>query len=100
MSVDNGKVCCNCRHNIRHYEDKGGACYCDIDNHYIGYVECMVHWCRHWSKEKTENEQIADRLDDLASYIANGKVNMTMLRDSISDMRYAIAKLREEANND
>ena len=52
MSVENGKVCCNCRHNIRHYEDKGGACYCDIDNHYIGYIECMEGWCRHWSKDK------------------------------------------------
>ena len=51
MSVENNKVCCNCRHNIRHYEDKGVACYCDIDNHYIGYVQCMEHWCRHWSKE-------------------------------------------------
>jgi len=52
MSVENGKVCCNCRHNIRHYEDKGGACYCNIDNHYIGYYECMTGWCRRWAKDK------------------------------------------------
>ncbi len=42
------------------------------------------------------NKEIADRLDTLVAYIANGKVNMTMLRDSISDMRYAIAELRKE----
>jgi len=52
MSVENGKVCCNCRHNIRHYEDECGVCYCNIDNHYIGYFECMEGWCRHWAKEK------------------------------------------------
>lgn len=56
MSVENGKVCCNCRHNIRHYEDKGGACYCDIDNHYIGYIECMEGWCRHWAKERGDTD--------------------------------------------
>lgn len=100
MSVDNGKVCCNCRHNIRTGEIDNIQCHCEIDGSYIGYVQCMEHWCRHWSKEKTENEQIADRLDNLASYIANGKVNMTMLRDSISDMRYAIAKLREAVRNE
>lgn len=49
---------------------------------------------------KKKQKEIADRLENLASYIANGKVNMTMLRDSISDMRYAIAKLRQEAEND
>jgi hypothetical protein len=47
-----------------------------------------------------KNKKVADRLDDLTSYIANCKVNMTMLRDSISDMRYAIAKLRQEADNE
>ena len=55
MSVENGKVCCNCRHNIRLVETVYQAiieCHCDIDNHYIGYVECMEYWCKHWSKEK------------------------------------------------
>lgn len=27
-------------------------CHCDIDNHYIGYVECMTGWCKHWSRNK------------------------------------------------
>jgi len=52
MSRENNKVCCNCRHNIRNYDDEGGACHCDIDGHYIGYVECMTGWCRRWAKEK------------------------------------------------
>lgn len=55
MSVENNKVCCNCRHNIRTGEIGNIQCHCDIDNHYIGYVQCMEYWCRHWSKEK-DNE--------------------------------------------
>jgi len=51
MSVENGKVCCNCRHNIRTGEVPRIECHCDIDNSYIGYVQCMEGWCRHWSKE-------------------------------------------------
>ena len=46
------RVCCNCRHNIRTRKDEAHTeCNCDIDGHYIGYVECMSGWCRHWSKE-------------------------------------------------
>jgi len=59
MSVENNKVCCNCRHCIRKW-GKGkqkGICltYCEIDKHYICYVECMEGWCRHWAKER-END--------------------------------------------
>ena len=55
MSAENGKVCCNCRHCIRQFGDTG-LCqtYCEIDNHYIGYVKCHEGWCRHWSKERRE----------------------------------------------
>ena len=49
MSEENGKVCCNCRHNIR---NQNKDCYCEVDGHYIGYIECFTNWCRHWSKEK------------------------------------------------
>ena len=52
MSVENGKVCCNCRHNIRTHKETHIECHCDLDNHYIGYVACMSYWCRHWSKNK------------------------------------------------
>lgn len=56
MSVENGKVCCNCRHNIRIGEITSIECHCDLDNHYIGYIDCMTHWCRHWSRDKAESE--------------------------------------------
>ena len=54
MSEENGKVCCNCRHNIRTGEKINIECHCDLDNHYIGYIACMTHWCRHWSREKEQ----------------------------------------------
>ena len=47
-----------------------------------------------------EINEIADRLDNLASCIAKSKVDMWTLRNSISDIRYAIAKLREVAANE
>jgi len=57
MSIENGKVCCNCRHDIR-TKDKDGDIKntCDIDGSYIGYVKCMTGWCRHWAKERKERE--------------------------------------------
>ena len=54
MSVENGKVCCNCRHNKRVENDNRDECRCEIDDHYIGYIECFEGWCRHWAKEKKE----------------------------------------------
>ena len=44
------KVCCNCRHNIRKGEITNIECYCEIDNHHIGYVSCFTHKCRRWAK--------------------------------------------------
>lgn len=59
MSVETGKVCCNCRHNIRTPKDDVHVmCHCDIDNHYIGYVQCMEGWCRHWATDKKYWEEI------------------------------------------
>lgn len=52
MSVENGKVCCNCRHNIGKPKQTYIEYYCEIDNHYIWYTECITGWCRHWSKDK------------------------------------------------
>lgn len=57
MSVENGKVCCNCRHNIRKYSHEWGVrCYCDIDKKYMSYAQVMEGWCRHWSKEREVEE--------------------------------------------
>ena len=57
MSVENNKVCCNCRHLYRK-EGKFGTIetYCDINDHYVGYVEFFEHWCRRWAKEKDGEE--------------------------------------------
>ena len=54
MSEKNGKVCCNCRHNIRKGEIGSIDCYCDIDNRYISYIDTFEHWCRQWAKEYIE----------------------------------------------
>lgn len=57
MSEENGKVCCNCRHNIRTEEKGHITCHCEIDGHYIGYVACFEDWCKHWAREtKWDNE--------------------------------------------
>ena len=62
MSEQNGKVCCNCRHDIRTEDDRGDIKNtCDIDGSVIGYVKCMTGWCRHWAKDKeVENETISE----------------------------------------
>ena len=55
MSAENGKVCCNCRHCRRKIGKRAMVeTYCEVDNRYIGYVECHEGWCRHWSKERRE----------------------------------------------
>jgi len=43
-------ICYNCYRK----EGKFGTIetYCDINDHYIGYVEFFEYWCRHWAKEK------------------------------------------------
>ena len=59
MSESNGKVCCNCWHNIRDKDEKYDiiVCRCSIEGRYLSYAEVMTGWCRHWSKDKeTEND--------------------------------------------
>ena len=46
------RVCCNCEHNKRTSEKTYIRCNCKLDGHYIGYVECMTGWCRHWKKDR------------------------------------------------
>ena len=55
------RCCCNCRHDIRTKEDSGYISnHCEIDGHYIGYVECFDGWCRHWAKDKWQTEGADD----------------------------------------
>lgn len=50
---DSEIVCCSCVHNIR-CPEKGDLanikCYCEIDNHYIGYISCMSNYCDNWER--------------------------------------------------
>lgn len=59
MSVENGRVCCNCRHNIRSNDEKYNIiiCRCKVHNRYLSYASVMEGWCRHWSKERKTHEE-------------------------------------------
>lgn len=50
------RTCVNCGHNKRIPMRTYIECRCDLDNHYIGYVECFVHWCRHWKRDRKFDE--------------------------------------------
>ena len=55
------RCCCNCKHCERVKEMVGKHetinTYCDLDNHYIGYVECFDGWCRRWAKSHKFDEE-------------------------------------------
>ena len=46
--------CCSCTHNIRKCDGIDIECYCDIDNHYIGYVANFESVCEEWKEEEDE----------------------------------------------
>ena len=54
------RKCVNCRHNIRIPKKTYVECRCEIDNHYIGYVECFERWCRRWAKDRTFEQENCD----------------------------------------
>ena len=54
MSKENGKVCCNCRHNIRTGEPGEVKCHCEVTGDWLSYLRVMEYWCRHWAKTKEE----------------------------------------------
>ena len=57
MSEANGKICCNCRHDIRIREEDGNVrCYCEIKDKDMGYLEVMEGWCRRWASDKKKWE--------------------------------------------
>jgi hypothetical protein len=55
------RVCCSCRHNKRIPNGTDMQCKCDIDGHYIGYIECFDCWCRRWQRRE---EPIPDGPDE------------------------------------
>ena len=50
------RCCCNCRHCIRILMKTYIETRCEIDGHYIGYVECFEGWCRRWAKDHKFDE--------------------------------------------
>jgi hypothetical protein len=57
MDKERKRVCCNCGRNKRIKENDGNInCYCEIDNHRIGYLENFSDWCRRWTKERKWDE--------------------------------------------
>lgn len=62
MSVETGKVCFNCWHCIRSWDEKYNitVCRCKKYERYLSYAEAMFGWCRHWVKEKSESRKQAN----------------------------------------
>ena len=54
MSETNGKVCCNCRHNIRTNEKGYVECHCEVNGEWLSYMRVMAGWCKHWAKKRSE----------------------------------------------
>ena len=50
------RVCCNCKHNKAMPKSTYIRNICDIDGHYIGYLEGFDCWCRHWAKDPWQEE--------------------------------------------
>ena len=51
---DEAKCCVSCVHNIRVWTGGNCRCHCEIDGHYIGYVQAFALRCRRWKGEKYE----------------------------------------------
>lgn len=63
--MSESRCCCNCRRNIRTGKPGEVSCHCEIDGHYIGYVECFEGWCRRWAKDhKFDNAEWKNEASD------------------------------------
>lgn len=58
------RCCCNCAHNIRLGDIANISCHCEIDDHYISYVECFEGWCRRWKSNKRKCEDLRNECSD------------------------------------
>lgn len=55
MSEKNGKVCCNCVHNIRVRKNGNIECHCNAkDNKWLSYLDVMTGWCNKWTGDRFE----------------------------------------------
>lgn len=57
MSVENEKVCCNCKYRRNRDNDNKIYCWCNFTGRYLSYAEIMTGWCRHWSKESEDIDE-------------------------------------------
>ena len=55
--MSRNRCCCNCRRNKRIGKETYIECYCEIDGHYISYIECFEGWCKHWAKEQNAQKE-------------------------------------------
>lgn len=59
QTTNEEECCCSCIHNNRKSDEKqaGIYCECELDGHYIGYVECFCSVCKEWhaAEERTCN---------------------------------------------
>ena len=49
MLTSGEKVCCNCKHKR---VENNSYCYCDVDDHYIGYIISMTYSCEKWEEKE------------------------------------------------
>lgn len=33
------------------------CCNCEVDGHYIGYVQCFTGWCKRWASDAKDWEK-------------------------------------------
>lgn len=51
------ECCCTCAYNSRTGEVKDIKCFCEVDGHYIGYVDCFVSVCGLYIERKAKDQE-------------------------------------------
>lgn len=46
----NARRCVTCDHFA--WDTETGSNYCDVDKHYISYMDYDVCWCRRWKRDR------------------------------------------------
>ena len=49
--IEKQRVCCNCRNRVT----SEVVSRCNIDRHYIEYLQCYSNWCPHWARDSGED---------------------------------------------
>ena len=56
------ECCCSCKHNKRKKDGENIYCECEIDGHYIGYIECFDSVCERWKKNNMDYETLRNSM--------------------------------------